>query len=62
MVESDMRSQRFKVFVLLITVPSRGRDRFKLLEVPLFFYHVFVPIQMNKQKYNAIVGHKGVAS
>jgi transcription antitermination factor NusG len=59
-VESDLRAQGLEVFVPRITVRSRRRDKFKLLEVPLFSCYVFVYTKMNKQAFNAIVRHKGV--
>lgn len=60
LVESDLRARGLEVFVPRITVRSRRRDRFKLLEVPLFSCYLFVYTKMNKESYNAIVRHRGV--
>ena len=60
MVESDLQARGFEVFVPRITVRSRRRDRFKLLEVPLSSCYLFVYTKMNKENYNAIVRHRGV--
>jgi transcription antitermination factor NusG len=60
-VESDLRAQGLDVFVPRITVRSRRRDRFKLLKIPLFSCYLFVYTKMNKETFDIIVRHKGVA-
>jgi transcription antitermination factor NusG len=60
LVESDLRTRGLEVLVPRITVRSRRRDRFKLLEIPLFSCYMFVYTKMNIKNYNAIVRHRVV--
>ena len=51
-VESALRARGVEVLVTRITGRSRRRDRFKLLEVPLFSCYLFVYTKMNQEACN----------
>jgi transcriptional antiterminator NusG len=59
-VETDLGRRGLKVFLPRITVRSRRRDRFKLLEVPLFPGYLFVHTDLRLPSYHDIIKHRGV--
>ena len=61
-VESGLLARGVKVFMPRITVRSRRRDRFQLLEVPLFSGYLFVHTDLSPWVYNDIIRHQGVVS
>lgn len=61
-VESGLQARGVEVFMPRITVRSRRRDRFQLLEVPLFSGYLFVHTDLSSWVYNDIIRHQGVVS
>jgi len=59
-VESYLQSQGVQAFVPWVSVPSRRKDRFKLLRVPLFDSYVFVYTDLNPKDYYTITHHQSV--
>ena len=59
-VQSGLESLGLKVFLPRITARSRRRDRFKLLEVPLFPGYLFVHTELGPRVYEGIIRHQGV--
>jgi len=59
-VQSGLESQGLEVFLPIVTVRSRRRDRVQLLEEPLFPGYLFVRTDLNPQAYHGIIRHQGV--
>lgn len=59
-VQSGLESQGLEVFLPRVTVRSRRRDRFQLLEAPLFPGYLFVHTDLSPRAYHGIIRHQGV--
>ncbi len=59
-VETGLRRQGLEVFLPLVTVPSRRRDRRLQIQVPLFPGYLFVCSDMQAPVYVKILRHPGV--
>jgi transcription termination/antitermination protein NusG len=61
-VEGNLHNLGLETFVPRITVRSRRRDRFRLLEVPLFPGYIFVHADLGTPVYYDILKNTGVVS
>lgn len=59
-VESSLETWGLQVFLPRVTVRSRRRDRFQLIEVPLFPGYLFVHANLNSWAYDHIIRHRSV--
>ncbi len=59
-VQSGLEARGFEVFLPRITVRSRRRDRFQLVEAPLFPGYLFVHTGLSAWAYGDIIRHCGV--
>ena len=59
-VQSGLEARGLEVFLPRVTVRSRRRDRFQLLEVPLFSGYLFVYSDLSPWAYDSIIRHHGV--
>lgn len=55
-----LEARGLEVFFPRATVPSRRRDRFQYMEVPLFSCYLFVHSRLNLQAYHDIIKLQGV--
>jgi len=59
-VESALQRNNLEIFLPRVTVPSRRRDRKRLLNVPLFPGYLFVHTDLNHHAYAHIIKNHGV--
>lgn len=59
-VEAGLRRKGLEIFLPRVTVPSRRRDRSRLLKVPLFPGYLFAHTDLSFPAYYAILRHQGV--
>jgi transcription antitermination factor NusG len=59
-VQSGLEARGFEVFLPRIAVRSRRRDRFQLLEMPIFPGYLFVHTDLSSWAYDGIIRHHGV--
>lgn len=59
-VQSGLEARGLEVFLPRVTVRSRRRDRFQLVEVPLFSGYLFVCSDLSPWAYDGIIRHHGV--
>jgi transcription antitermination factor NusG len=59
-VQSSLQALGLEVFLPRISMRSRRRDRFQLLEVPLFPGYLFVHSDLSSWAYHGIIRHPGV--
>jgi transcription termination/antitermination protein NusG len=59
-VQASLQARGLEVFLPRISMRSRRRDRFQLLEVPLFPGYLFVHNDLSSWAYNGIIRHPGV--
>lgn len=55
-----LKARGLEVFLPRVTVPSRRRDRFQQIEVPLFSCYFFVHSDLRPQAYHDIIKLQGV--
>ena len=59
-VQSGLEARGLEVFLPRIAVRSRRRDRFQLLELPIFPGYLFVHTDLSSWAYDGIIRHHGV--
>jgi transcription termination/antitermination protein NusG len=59
-VKSGLEARGLEIFLPRITVRSRRRDRFQLLEMPIFPGYLFVHTGLSSWVYDSIIRHHGV--
>jgi len=59
-VQAGLEARGLEVFLPRVTVRSRRRDRFQLVEVPLFSGYLFICSDLSPWAYDGIIRHHGV--
>jgi transcriptional antiterminator NusG len=60
LVERALRCRGLETFLPRITVPSRRRDRFRLVQAPLFPGYLFIRADLWPSTYQEVLRHRGV--
>jgi len=60
LVETGLKCRGLETFLPRIAVPSRRRDRSRLLEAPLFPGYLFVCADLQSHLYYDVLKHRGV--